>query len=238
MSKNNSNASLNVSVIEFPNSSGVEELDLVFAETLGIKINKIWHTTETLDQPDLLILGGGFSFSDYLRPGALAKTTRVAPEIRRLASHGCPILGIGNGFQILCELSLLPGALITNPSRSLLNQNAFIKLENHSPFTEGLPLGTLLSVPICCYTGCYYIDSRGTLELEESQQIIFRYTDDEGTISENRPFNGCTKSIAAVCNKGRNILGMMVRPERAVDEMFGSTTSCLQFWASVIAAIC
>lgn len=220
---------MKISVVAFPGSHGVEELEHSLNWGWQIKCKQVWHQSDDLGSPDLLIIPGGSSFADYLRPGAIARMSRVCGEVRRLADHGTPILGIGNGFQILCEIGVLPGGFVVNQDCKFLNQSVFVQqLEDNTPFAlvpeeNQQNLLPVLRLPIACNFGCYFADSRTLIEMEQSQQITWRYTDSRGDYNEAEPFNNCTAAIAGVSNRKHNVLGIMVRPERSVDPDFGST---------------
>ena len=215
---------MKATIVEFPGSHGIKELEYALTDLLGIPTARVWHQTEDLGTPDFVVVPGGAAFGDVLRPGALCRASRIAPELRRLGSHGTPMLGIGNGFQILCEIDVLPGSFLPNANGGLLNSLLSLKLvKSECKLTEKLEVDDTFRLPMACYFGRYYADARTLVDLEESHQIVFKFCDEDGEIDDNPTFNGATKSIAGVTNKQRNVLGIIARPERAVDEYFGNT---------------
>jgi len=204
---------MNVSIVEFPGSHGVYDTKNACERIAGLEVSVIWHKEESLDKAEVIILPGGYSFGDNLRPGALAKTSPISPAIKKAARAGKAILGIGNGFQILCELEILPGALMRNKASGLLNTTTQVKVENTNTFlTKNLAEDSILSASLACYYGSYYADKRTLQDLEEQNKIVFRYCDVDGETDHNEPFNASTRGIAGVVNE--NAIGMMFHPER------------------------
>lgn len=212
-----------VSVVKFPGASAADDVAHVYRNVLGAEVDVVWHLEETVGSPDLLVLPGGASFADYLRPGALALASPVLAGVRKFARAGGNILGIGNGFQILCEAGLLPGILLQNTNTRFLNENVtMVATDSKMPLGWEFKENDTITLPIACNYGRYYADRRVLKDIEENGQVIFRYGDEEGEIDYEKPYNGCSNAIAAVADKEFRIVGMMCRPERVCEEIFGS----------------
>jgi phosphoribosylformylglycinamidine synthase len=209
---------LRVSVITFPGSNCDHDAYSVFASR-GHQAKLIWHKDTDLEKPDLVILPGGFSYGDYLRCGALARFSPIVKEVMDFAQKGGLVMGICNGFQILTETGLLPGTLLMNESLSFICKHQFVRVEtSESPFTKNIKTGTVLDIPVAHKEGNYFIDADGLKVLEAENQILFKYCDLNGkTTIESNP-NGSLQNIAGICNKTRNILGMMPHPERSATD--------------------
>ncbi len=206
-----------VVIIEFPGSSA-EEVALAYSRVLKVEAQVVWHDTESLPGASLLVIPGGFSFCDYLRPGALAKASPIAPAIRRFSRSG-RVLGIGNGFQILTELAILPGAFLPNAEAKFLA--AEVSLTSRKSCSQLFPLADkLFRLPLACESGRYQIDSRSFADLERSEQIAFQYANEDGATATEPP-TGSIGSIAGVSNQQGNVLGVMFHPERCVETDFG-----------------
>lgn len=197
---------------------------------LGQRVNYIWHRDTDLSGYDCVILPGGFSYGDYLRAGAIARFSPIMTEVEHFAHRGGLVLGICNGFQILCEAGLLPGSLMTNNHLQYRCQRVHLKVENTSlPFTSQCQEGQLLHIPISHYDGNYYADEATLQELEANRQIVFRYSSPKGEITEEANPNGSVSNIAGITNREGNILGMMPHPERACEEIIGGMDGRLIF---------
>lgn len=184
----------------------------------------IWHQETSLKGIDLVVLPGGFSYGDYLRTGAIARFSPIMESIIQFASHGGLVLGICNGFQILLEVGLLPGALLRNTRLSFICEDVSIKVEEtNTPFTNQCTKGQVLSIPIAHAEGNYYAAAATLLELQNNRQIIFRFCQKNGTLTDEANPNGSLDHIAGICNTSRNVLGMMPHPERAAEDIFGQT---------------
>jgi phosphoribosylformylglycinamidine synthase I len=206
---------MRVSVITFPGSNCDHDAMEAF-ETQGYQVANIWHKDTDLQKPDLVILPGGFSYGDYLRCGSIAKFSPVMKEVIAHAEKGGMVLGICNGFQILTESGLLPGALMMNKSLQFICQHQFIRVEtDNTPYTFGLQKGKALDIPIAHKEGNFYIDDDGLKALQEEDRIVFRYCNKDGNISEEFNPNGALDNIAGICSANRRVLGMMPHPERA-----------------------
>jgi len=211
---------MNVGVVQFPGSN--DERDAVWAvKHLGGEAQLVWHGARSLGDIDALILPGGFSYGDYLRCGAIARFANVMPAVVEFARAGGPVLGICNGFQILCEAGLLPGALTRNEGLKFVCRPQPIRVERSVSKLVDAGEGEVLVVPVKHGDGRYVPDARGLSHLEDSGQIVFRYSDIEGRSSEGSNPNGATDAIAGVCNEAGNVLGMMPHPEHAVDPAVG-----------------
>jgi phosphoribosylformylglycinamidine synthase subunit PurQ / glutaminase len=210
-------------VVVFPGSNCDHDAYHVLSKHVGQPVDFIWHQETDLSGFDAIIVPGGFSYGDYLRAGALARFSPVMGAIKQFAAEGKFVFGICNGFQILCEAGLLPGALMRNAGLHFVCKHVFLKLENqNTPFTSDVDPQKVLSIPIAHAEGNYTCDDATFNALEENGQIIFRYCDPEGNITNEANPNGARSNIAGICNEDRNVLGMMPHPERACEEMLGS----------------
>jgi phosphoribosylformylglycinamidine synthase len=210
-------------VIVFPGSNCDHDAYHVVSKHVGQPVDFVWHRETNLDHYDALIVPGGFSYGDYLRAGALAQFSPVMNAVKEFAAKGKFVFGICNGFQILCEAGLLPGALIRNKDLHFVCRHVNIKVENNqTPYTTELDSGEVLSIPIAHAEGNYVCDDATLAELESGNQIIFRYCDEEGDVTDEANPNGALSNIAGICNREGNVLGMMPHPERACEELLGS----------------
>jgi len=201
-------------VIVFPGSNCDHDAFYAAGHLLGQKAEYVWHDSEDLGDVDAVILPGGFSYGDYLRCGAIAKFSPVMGAVRRFAADGGLVLGVCNGFQILVEAGLLPGALIRNRSLKFVCRDVHLRTEtSNSPFTCAAQRGEILRVPVAHGEGCYYADERTLDELEAEDRVVFRYLDNP---------NGSLRDIAGILNRERNVMGMMPHPERAGETLLGS----------------
>jgi phosphoribosylformylglycinamidine synthase len=190
---------------------------------VGQPVDFVWHQETDLSRYDALIIPGGFSYGDYLRAGALARFSPVMKAIRDFAAEGRFVFGICNGFQILCEAGLLPGALMRNAGLHFICRHVNLKTENtNTPFTSEVDPDKVLSIPVAHAEGNYTCDDETFHSLEENGQIVFRYCDQNGEVTAAANPNGARSNIAGICNLDRNVLGMMPHPERACEEMLGS----------------
>ena len=211
---------MKVSILQFPGTNC--EYDTCHAfESLGATTEIVWHKSETIPaDTDLLVVAGGFSYGDYLRSGAIAKFSPVMKAVKTYASNGGKVLGICNGFQVLTESGLLPGALKRNEGLHFISKHHHLKVVNNDNiFLEELNNGDVVNIPIAHHDGNYYIDNIGLEELQKNGQILLTYTDAEGNIQNP---NGSVESIAGVCNKEKNVFGLMPHPERAMELILGS----------------
>jgi phosphoribosylformylglycinamidine synthase I len=221
---------MNFAVLQFPGSNCDQDVVHVLRNVLGRPTRLLWHKEESLGDADAVIVPGGFSYGDYLRTGAIARFSPVMEAVRRFALDGGPVLGICNGFQILCEAGLLPGALIRNRSLQFRCEHIFLKtVSNASPFTCRIPPETLLRVPIAHGEGCYFADEQTLVQLKANDQILWRYVTAQGEVSEQANPNGSLDHIAGICNEARNVAGLMPHPERASEAILGCADGRLVF---------
>jgi phosphoribosylformylglycinamidine synthase subunit PurQ / glutaminase len=211
-------------VVVFPGSSGDHDAYHVIKKIIGQPVDFIWHRSTHVAGYDAVILPGGFSYGDHLRAGAIARFSPVMQAVGSFAAAGGLVLGIGNGFQILCETGLLPGALMRNRTLTFICQFVNLRVEStDTPFTHLYKAGQVLDIPIAHANGCYYCDAETLDELRREHRIIFRYCDEQGQVTVQANPSGSLDNIAGICNRERNILGLMSRPERASEEALGSS---------------
>jgi phosphoribosylformylglycinamidine synthase len=205
-------------VVIFPGSNCDHDMIYLFRELLKKDVVELWHKDHNLKGVDCILLPGGFSYGDYLRCGALAKFAPVMKEVMEFADKGGFVMGVCNGFQILCESGLLPGALLPNNSQKFICKNIYLLPDSKtSHLTHYLPSGKPLKIPIAHADGRYYADEKTRAELRKNDQILFRYCDETGLVSDLTNPNGSVDNIAGVCNAKKNVYGMMPHPERASD---------------------
>lgn len=210
-------------VIVFPGSNCDHDAYHVISKHVGQPVDFIWHKETDLSGFDAVLIPGGFSYGDYLRAGALARFSPVMGAVRNFAAAGKFVFGICNGFQILCEAGLLPGALMRNAGLNFVCRHVNIRVENpETAFTNELTRGEVLSVPIAHADGNYVCDDNTLDELEANGQIVFRYCEADGETTAASNPNGARSNIAGICNFEKNVLGMMPHPERACEELLGS----------------
>lgn len=209
-------------VLVFPGSNCDDDCRHVLADVLGQPTEMIWHGDQDLSGIDVVVIPGGFSYGDYLRTGAIARSAPVMTAVQRIAASGRPILGICNGFQILLEAGLLPGAMLRNRSLKFICEPVTIRAEtDRTPFTRLIPPGTILRLPIAHAEGNYYVDSETLSRLRVRNQIVFRYCDSIGKLTDESNPNGSLDGIAGICNEAGNIVGMMPHPERFSEAVLG-----------------
>jgi phosphoribosylformylglycinamidine synthase len=212
-----------VAVVRFPGSNCDQDCVIALNAQPGIVAELLWHKEETVSGFDAIVLPGGFSYGDYLRCGAIARFSPVMRAVLRAAADGMPVLGICNGFQILCESRLLPGALVRNRDLHFVCKHVNLRVENsRSPFTASLQKGTILRVPIAHGEGCYTADTETLAKLNANGQVLLRYCDETGAVTAAANPNGSAESIAGICNEAGNVFGLMPHPERACDPLLGS----------------
>lgn len=211
-------------VIVFPGSNCDRDMAYVTRDILQQPTRMIWHQDTDIADVDAIVIPGGFSYGDYLRCGAIAQFSPVMKSVLEHAEQGKLILGICNGFQVLTELGLLPGALVRNRDLHFICDRATLRVERTDlPWTQSYTKNQVVSIPIAHGEGCYYADPDTLKQLEDRQQIVFRYCTDEGEINRAGNPNGSLNNIAGICNDRGNILGMMPHPERAADPVLGSS---------------
>ena len=209
-------------VVTFPGSLDDGDAAYALEQVLGERVVRLWHKDRSLHGVDCIVLPGGFSYGDYLRTGALARFTPVMESVIRFARDGGLLIGICNGFQILCEAGLLPGALIRNRGLSFLCMDTPVRVEEtDTPFTRSYRQAEVLHLPIKHGEGCYVAEPRTLQELEDNHQVVFRYVDSAGRATEAANPNGSLRNIAGVINSGRNVLGLMPHPEHACEALLG-----------------
>jgi phosphoribosylformylglycinamidine synthase subunit PurQ / glutaminase len=209
-------------VITFPGSNDDHDALWALGEVLGQDAVSLWHKDADLKGADAVVVPGGFSYGDYLRCGAMARFSPVMDSVREFAGAGGPVVGICNGFQILCESGLLPGALVRNRSLTFVCEIARVRVENaDTPFTRRCRLGEILEIPIKHGEGCYFADDATLREMRERGQILFRYANADGEVTPDSNPNGALDSIAGVMNARGNVFGLMPHPEHAVDAAVG-----------------
>jgi phosphoribosylformylglycinamidine synthase len=210
-------------VIVFPGSNCDHDAYHVISKHVGQPVSFVWHRETDLSAYDALILPGGFSYGDYLRAGALASFSPVMKSVKEFAARGGLVMGICNGFQILCEAGLLPGALMRNRDLHFRCEHLRVRVEtNDTPFTNELARGETLRLPIAHAEGNYACDDETLAELRREDRVVFRYCDAEGRVTDEANPNGSRDSIAGICNRERNVIGMMPHPERACEDLLGS----------------
>ena len=205
-------------VVVFPGSNCDKDMIYVIESVLGHQVVELWHKDTDLNGVDFVVLPGGFSYGDYLRSGAIAQFSPIMNEIIGFANSGGFVLGICNGFQILTECGLLPGALLHNTSHKFICKNVNLKVITKDSIVSKLYDNSIIKIPIAHGEGKYYCDSNTLIKLEKNNQIIFKYCDENGRVSDNSNPNGSIKNIAGICNEERNVFGMMPHPERAADK--------------------
>ena len=210
-------------VVIFPGSNCDMDMIYVLESILKKEVVKLWHKDTNLQECDFIILPGGFSFGDYLRSGAIAKFSPIMKEIIGFANAGGFVMGICNGFQILCETGLLPGALLHNTNHKFICKNIHLKTISDNSILTNMIGDKSLKMPIAHGEGRYFAEAKTIAELETNDQILIKYCNEKGEITEDSNPNGSIKNIAGVCNKDRNVFGMMPHPERAADIELKST---------------
>jgi len=223
-----------IGVIVFPGSNCDHDAYHAMKHVMNAETKFLWHKDSDLSDIDLLIVPGGFSYGDYLRSGAIARFSPIMNSVIDYAEKGNPVLGICNGFQILLESGLLPGAMLHNEKLRFVCKNVNIRVEStQSLFTSSMKKGQVINIPVSHGEGNYFIDDEGLQKLEENDQVAFRYCDENGNLTEESNFNGSVSAIAGITNKAGNVLGMMPHPERAMEKVLGSDDGKL-FFESVL----
>lgn len=211
-------------VVVFPGSNCDRDSFYCIRDVIGQDVDYIWHQDTDVSGYDCIILPGGFSYGDYLRTGAVARFSPVMQSIFEHVDRGGHLIGICNGFQILCEAHLLPGALLTNSKLKFICKYVNLKVENDtSDFTHLYKKGDILNIPVAHHSGNYFADADTIKMLEDNNQILFRYCGENGLVSDDTNINGSINNIAGIINKAGNVAGMMPHPERAVEELLCST---------------
>lgn len=221
-------------VVVFPGSNCDHDAYHAIGTVLGQPVDFLWHQSENVSGYDAIILPGGFAYGDYLRTGAIARFSPVMKAVARFARDGGLMLGICNGFQILLEAGLLPGAMLRNAGLRFICRHVHIRVEaTDTPFTSAARAGQVLRIPIAHSEGRYFCDDSVLAELERNRQIVFRYTTPEGREDPSANPNGALANIAGICNHERNVLGLMPHPERASEQELGSADGLVVFRSMV-----
>jgi phosphoribosylformylglycinamidine synthase len=221
---------MNFAVLQFPGSNCDQDCVHVLRNVFGQSARAVWHKDASLGEADAVLIPGGFSYGDYLRTGAIARFSPVMQAVQQFAENGGLVLGVCNGFQILCEAGLLPGALIRNRSLQFRCEHVFLKtVTTDSPFTNRIPQDKLLCVPIAHGEGCYFADEATLAKLKANNQILWRYVNAQGEPTESANPNGSLENIAGICNERRNVAGLMPHPERASEAILGCADGKLIF---------
>jgi phosphoribosylformylglycinamidine synthase I len=221
-------------VVIFPGSNCDTDAWHALHDNMGQRVDYIWHQETDLSRYDCVILPGGFSYGDYLRTGAVARFSPVMNAVADFARAGGLVLGICNGFQILLEAGLLPGAMLRNAGQQFICKPVHVRVEStDTPFSRAMASGAVLRMPIAHGEGNYYCDEASLAELKRNDQVIFRYCDEGGALTPEANPNGSRESIAGICNQERNVLGLMPHPERASDALLGSADG-KTMWRSIL----
>jgi len=225
---------MNSAVVVFPGSNCDTDCFHALHEVMGMPVQYVWHKERTLPRTDLVVLPGGFSYGDYLRTGAIARFSPIMRAVTEHAREGRYVIGICNGFQILLEAGLLPGAMLRNRSLSFVCKHVWLRVENNkTPFTNGMKKGGVLSIPIAHGEGNYYCDDATLETLKEKSRIVFRYASEDGRTGEAFNPNGSRDGIAGILNEKGNVLGMMPHPERASESLLASEDG-RKVWESLL----
>jgi len=213
---------MNFVVLQFP-ASNCDQDSIHAVRTIGHSARYVWHKETSLGDADCVIVPGGFSYGDYLRCGAIARFSPVMQAVQQFAENGGFVFGICNGFQVLTEAGLLPGALVRNRDLQFHCEHVFVKtVTTKSPFTREIPSGKLLRIPIAHGEGCYFADEETLAKLQANDQVLWKYSDASGTLTDPSNPNGSLLNIAGVCNEARNVAGLMPHPERACEPLLAS----------------
>ena len=224
-------------IVLLPGSNCDHDALHVAKDVLGAEAEPLWHKDTDLKGADCVIIPGGFAYGDYLRAGALAKFAPIMEPIKRHAAAGGLVFGICNGFQVLTEVGLLPGALMRNEHLRFVSRDVFLRTEEtDTPFTSELQRGQLMRVPIAHGEGNYFADDATLDELERNRQVVFRYCDEQGRVTRESNPNGSARNIAGICNTTRNVMGMMPHPERCAEPLLGNADG-LGIFESIAASL-
>jgi phosphoribosylformylglycinamidine synthase len=223
-------------IVVFPGSNCDHDAYYAARHVLGVDAAFVWHKETSLAGADVVVLPGGFSHGDYLRTGAIARFSPIMQAVSDFARRGGPVLGICNGFQILLEAGMLPGAMLRNRDLKFHCEHVFVRVEQtDTPFTSKASRGQVLRLPIAHGEGNYFAEPETLQTLERSARVIFRYTNAGGEVTEAANPNGSANSIAGICNEGRNVVGLMPHPERACERILGSADGLVLFESVVVA---
>jgi phosphoribosylformylglycinamidine synthase subunit PurQ / glutaminase len=221
---------MKIAVVQFPGSNCDQDCLRALTDGLHVRAEYLWHKQTSVSGFDAVILPGGFSYGDYLRCGAIARFSPIMGAVVRAANQGMPVIGICNGFQILCEAGLLPGALVRNESLHFVCKPVWLRVENgETPITANLRGKSVLRMPVAHGEGSYFADEPTLAALETKGHVVFRYVDESGNVTRESNPNGSMRNIAGICNEMRNVVGMMPHPDRAWDRKLGSEDGKLLF---------
>jgi len=221
----------------YPGSNCEKDVGWVIEKVLGFDVKYLWHKERDLTEVDCVIVPGGFSYGDYLRAGAMAKLSPITESICEFAEKGGLVMGICNGFQILLESGLLPGAMLPNKTLSFICEFVYLRVENNDiPFTKLYEKGEVIRIPIAHAEGNYTCDEETLKDLEENGQVVLRYCSESGEVNEEFNPNGSLNNIAGICNKRGNVFGLMPHPERASEEILGSVDG-LRMFKSIVESV-
>ena len=228
---------MRAAVVVFPGSNCDRDTHYVLSEVAGMEADLVWHTEGDLAPYDVIVLPGGFSHGDYLRTGAVAAQAPVMAAVREAAARGVPVLGICNGFQVLLESGLLPGAMLRNAGLEFRCQWVHLRVESTAtPFTATAPEGRILRLPIAHGEGNYHAPAELVARLEDDDRIVLRYCDAGGAATAAANPNGSLANVAGICDERRNVVGLMPHPERASEAVLGSTDGRV-LWESLLAGV-
>ena len=220
-------------VVVFPGSNCDHDMEHVLSTIMGAEVRMLWHKETSLDDfttDDCIVLPGGFSYGDYLRAGAIARFSPIMKSVIEFANKGGFVFGVCNGFQILCESHLLPGALVRNSNQHFISKMVSLKtVTQDTALTSCIPAGTVVRMPVAHAEGRFIIQTEGLKKLYDNDQILFTYCDQEGNVTDVTNINGSTDDIAGICNEARNVFGMMPHPERAAEPALGESSGKLLF---------
>ena len=215
---------MRMAVIQFPGSNCDTDCQAALLSFPGVESEIVWHKETSLEGYDAVVLPGGFSYGDYLRCGSIARFSPIMGAVRGAADSGVLVIGICNGFQILCEAGLLPGTLLRNKGLLFRCEHTHLRVENaDTPFTSVLHKGQVLDIPIAHGEGSYFADAETLRQLNANNQVLLRYCDAQGSVSPESNPNGSLENIAGICSHGRNVFGLMPHPERVCDPLLGGT---------------
>ena len=215
---------MKAAVIVFPGSNCDRDVKVAIEKVTGGKVALVWHADASVPASDLIVLPGGFAYGDYLRTGAMAAHSPIMRDVVRKAKAGTPVLGICNGFQVLCEAGVLPGVLMRNASLKFVCRDVRLKVEQtNTPFTSAFRRGEIIRIPIAHGDGNYFADAATLTQLEAEDRVVFRYVDAAGDPAPGANPNGSQRNIAGICDAGRRVLGLMPHPERLFEPMLGGS---------------
>ncbi len=225
---------MRAAVIVFPGSNCDRDVKVAIEQVIDGHVSMVWHAEPQVPETDLIVLPGGFAYGDYLRTGAMAAHSRIMRDVVAKARAGVPVIGICNGFQVLCEAGLLPGVLMRNASLRFVCRDVWLKVEETgTPFTSRYRPGEVIRLPVAHGDGNYFADAETLNALEAEARIVFRYVDEAGNATAEANPNGSQHNIAGICDGRRRILGLMPHPERLIEPLLGGSDGCRLFQSAV-----